>query len=81
MGDMDITTMQSEDSGTVSSSSLDLKKYAAKWILKTSETRNLTRQATIDIIEDTSFLCLPSLRTYILKNKDLSVIKKQPLQK
>ncbi len=29
-----------------------MKEYAAKWILKTGETRNLTRAATQGVIED-----------------------------
>ena len=34
----------------------DVKSFAAKWILKTRETRNLTRSAMQGIIEDTSSL-------------------------
>lgn len=34
----------------------DLQSYAAKWILKTSETRSLTRAATLGIVEDVSDL-------------------------
>jgi len=30
----------------------DFKEYAAKWILKISETRSLTRAATLGIVQD-----------------------------
>ena len=32
----------------------DIRSYCAKWILKISETRSLTRRATIGIVEDTA---------------------------
>ena len=34
----------------------EMQPYAAKWILKTSETRSLTRKATLGIVEDVSDL-------------------------
>lgn len=34
----------------------EIKSYCAKWILKTSETRSLTRRATLGIVEDNSSL-------------------------
>ena len=37
-------------------SSKDIKLYCAKWLLKTSETRSLTRAASIGIVEDVSAL-------------------------
>ena len=36
--------------------SAEMQSFAAKWILKTSETRSLTRTATIGIVEDVSEL-------------------------
>lgn len=36
--------------------SKDIKLYSAKWLLKTSETRSLTRTASVGIVEDVSSL-------------------------
>lgn len=38
------------------SNALELTKYCAQWILKISETRHLTRVATVGIVEDASSL-------------------------
>ena len=35
---------------------VDFTQHAAKWILKTSESRSLTRSATIGIVQDVSYL-------------------------
>lgn len=37
-------------------SEIDMQSYAAKWILRTSEKRNLTRSASLGIVEDVSTL-------------------------
>ena len=37
-----------------SSTNVDMQTYAAKWILKTSEARSLTRAASMGIVEDAS---------------------------
>ena len=52
---------------------VDLKDYAAKWILKTSETRSLTRHASLGIIEDTSFLV--TYITQFIKSMLLNLIQ------
>ena len=41
---------------TLPSSASEMKPYIAKWILKTSETRSLTRVATLGIVHDVSDL-------------------------
>ena len=46
----------SSSSPSVDISQDDVRSFAAKWILKTRETRNLTRSAMQGIIEDTSSL-------------------------
>ena len=44
------------ESVTASISADDLQSFSAKWILKTSETRSLTRAATLGIVNDVSDL-------------------------
>jgi len=59
-----VDPLESNDTATVtvpSSSSMptkakDLQAFSAKWILKTSETRYLTRKATLGIVHDVSDL-------------------------
>ena len=72
-GSSSVEEMQGEEpSGVVSEHSdtvSDLTSYCAKWILKTSETRKLTRTALVGIVEDTADLIkevLSSAKSQIL---------------
>ena len=45
---------------------VDMRSFSARWILKTSETRSLTRRATLGIVADVSDMVdfvVESLRT------------------
>jgi len=50
-----------------SSKNVDMQTYAAKWILKTSEARSLTRTATMGIVEDASDFVTDSLRVQLTR--------------
>lgn len=51
----------------------DMQSFAAKWILKTSETRSLTRAATLGIVEDVSTLA--DFISSCLKEKICDILK------
>lgn len=56
-----------------------LEAYAAKWILKTSETRSLTRAATLGIIED---ICdLISTISFSLKEEMSEILRSHQVDK
>lgn len=53
---MIMTSAVSSDDDSMQMTPADTRMFAAKWILKTGETRSLTQAATEGIIEDTGHL-------------------------
>ena len=58
LGESDPCLLETESALSVSyiPSQSEMQSHAAKWILKTSEMRNLTRTATVGVVEDVSAL-------------------------
>lgn len=52
----ELDPMDTEEESICLPTSEDLQSFSAKWILKTSETRSLTRAATVGIVADTADL-------------------------
>lgn len=52
----DINSINEDSMQAVPVTRADMQTFAAKWILKTGETRSLTRAATQGIIEDVEYL-------------------------
>ena len=78
------TNSNSEMYTSISETAVDMRSFSARWILKTSETRSLTRRATLGIVADVSDMVdfvVESLRTQtnsVLSNAgvDLSTLSK-----
>lgn len=52
----DVSSAVSLDDCSIQTTLNEMRKFAAKWILKTGETRSLTRAATQGVIEDVGYL-------------------------